>query len=456
MKALKTPMLVTAACLASLAAGMPCFFTRAETVLSVGRGVAARAGIDGATWADRIAAMAFALGGWSAADIARASTLIFPILAVLLVLLAAASRMPARYGRPIRTVVGLASLALLVQGVWTAIDARIENPIRNLRLLAPVDLLEAAQKSGGQVFFNASSVYHVAALAPGLLDPSTSQSARAELAQSPLAWRDRDLAKPFSSVVISGSLSESRPLIDLLLASPNWHLQLADSQGLLFLRGAGPGFRPLSAEAVPFSTPREKAFFLVQSALSFEAVGMKTDARDYVITALNIEPAAPEILVASAAVYASQGQWTRTRSMAERALKKSPNSTQAAYLRALALLETGAVEKAYGECQLLLGRQPEDIQTLLLHARAARAAHDQSAEIRSLEKLLAIAKSRGVPESRIRIYLGQAWTQMGFPDQALENYRAAMKGRLLPAEASEVHEAIQTIERNRTPASSAH
>ena len=137
--------------------------------------------------------------------------------------------------------------------------------------------------------------------------------------------------------------------------------------------------------------------------------------------------------------------------MAERALKKSPDSTQAAYLRALALLETGVVEKAYKDSQQLLSRQPSDIQTLLLHARTARAAHDPEAEIRSLEKMLEIVKSAGLPDSRIRIYLGQAWTQMGFPDQALENYHAALAGRLVPSEANDVREAIRTIEQNRIP-----
>jgi len=451
MKSLKTPLLLLIACLAGLAACLPCFFTRVETILSVGRGVAARVGIGGATWADRLVATGFDLGGWNGADSARAATVFFPVLAVLVFLLAAASRLPSRYGMPVRLVVGVASLSLIVHGFWTAFDAWNENPIRDHRLLAPVDLLQKAQKTGGQVFYNASAAYQVAALAPGLLDPEISQPVRAELAQSPRAWRARDLIKPFSSVVISGALSESRPLIELLLASPNWHLELADSQGLLFRRGAGPGFRPFSAESVPFSNPHEKAVFLAQSALSFEAIGMKTEARDYVIAALNLDPLAPDILVASSAVYASQGQWTRARSMAERALKKAPESTQAAYLRALSLLETGAVEKACKDCLQLLKRQPADVQTLLLHARASRAANDPDAEIQSLEKLLALAKSGGVPESRIRIYLAQAWARMGFPDQALENYRAALAGRLLPSEESEVHEAMRTIERNASP-----
>ena len=451
MKALKSLLLITAAGLASLAACAPCFFTKGETVFFVGRGMAARAGIDAAPWADRIVAKAYDLGGWNGADIARAATVFFPTFIILIVLLAAASRLPSKYGIALRIAVGLASLGILVKGAWTTFDDWSVDTIRNIRLLAPADLLQAAQKAGGQVFYNASTTYHVATLAPGLLDPGISQSARAELAQSPLAWRALDLSKPFSSVVLSGALAESRPLIDLLLASPNWHLELADSKGLLFRRGAGPGFRPRSTASIEFGSPHEKAIFLAQSALSFEAVGMKTEARDYMITALTLEPMSPPILIASSSLYASQGQWTRARSMAERALKKSPDSTQAAYLRALALLETGVVEKAYKDSQQLLSRQPSDIQTLLLHARTARAAHDPEAEIRSLEKMLEIVKSAGLPDSRIRIYLGQAWTQMGFPDQALENYHAALAGRLVPSEANDVREAIRTIEQNRIP-----
>ena len=453
MKALKSPLAITAACLASLAACAPCFFTRSETIFSVGRGVAAGAGIIGATWADRLVATAFHFCGWLAADFLRATTVFLPVFAVLLLMLAIATRMPSRHRVPVGIVVGMVLLGIFINGACATFEAWCENPIRDIRLLAPVDLLQRAQKAGGAVFFNASAAYQVAAFAPELLNPKISQSTRAELAQSPPAWRSQDLVKPFSSVVICGALSDSLPLIDLLLASPNWHLELADSQGLLFRRGAGPGFRPPSSEAAPFSDLHEKAVFLARSALSFEAVGLKTDARDYIITALNLEPAAPDILIAAASVYASQGKWTRSRSMAERALKKSPDSPQAAYLRTLALLEIGAVGKAYKDSQLLLARQPEDVPTLLLNARTARAAHDPDAEIRSLEKLLAIAKARGVPEARIRIYLGQAWTQMGFPNQALENYRAALAGRLLPSEADEVNEAIQTIQRNSLPSS---
>lgn len=451
MKVPRTPLFVAAAGAAALAACAPCFFTMAETILAVGRGVAARAGIAGASWGDRLVAAAFDLGGWNAAEIARAGTVFFPVAAFLLLLHAGSSRLPSRFRAPARFVVALAALGILANGSWTTFATWSENPTRNVRLLAPVDLLQAAQKSAGPVFYNAATTCQVAALAPKLLDPGILQPDRAELDQSPVDWRARDLIRPFASVVISGSLAEARPLIDLLLASPNWHLELADNQGLLFRRGAGPGFRPPPVEAVPFVDRHERAVFLAQSALSFEAVGMKTEARDYITGAINLEPAAPDILVISAALNASQGRWAKARTMAERALIKSPSSTQAASLRARALLETGVIDKAYQDCKKLVKRLPADVPTLLLHARASRAAHDPIAEIQSLEKLLSLAGAAGVPETRIRIYLGQAWTQRGFPDQALENYRAALAGRLLPGEEREVREAIRTIERNRLP-----
>ncbi len=437
--------------LAGLVSAAPSFFTRADTISAVGRGVAARYGIDGASPADRAVALGFNLGGWPTAEATRALLVFLPVFIILFILAIAANKLPARISSVLRVVLLIVSLTLVVQGGLTALSSWSRETTQNIRLLAPVDLLDLAAKSGRPVFYNPAAANLIAVHSPGLLDPAISQTERASLVQSPVAFRARDRATPFAAVLVSGNLSEARPLIDLLLTSPNWHLESADHHGLLFRRGSGPVFRPLPVDSVPFSDPHEKALFLARAALSFEIAGLKTEARDYMAAATSLDPTAPDVLIASSALLASQGRWLKARAMAERALKIWPDSTQAAYLNARAMLELGAVEKAYQQSSLLVRRNPRDVPALLLHARAARAVHNPEAEIQSLELLLAIANAGGVPEARIRIYLGQAWSQRGFPDQALENYRAALSGDLLPTEEQDVREAIQTIEKNRLP-----
>jgi len=453
MKILKTPILAACAGFAGLALAAPCFFTRTDTFSAVARGTAARAGIDDASLADQAAAIAFRLGGWTAADGARALLVFLPVFFILLAAAILSARLPARFSSIVRAGLLITAFVLTVLGGLNSANCWSRDATQNIRLLAPVDLFDLAAKSGRPVFYNPAAANLIAAHAPGLLDPAISQAERANLVQSPVAFRAKDKATPFAAVLLCGNLSESRALIDMLLASPNWHLELADHHGLLFRRGGGPAFRPLPVESVPFSEPHEKALCLARTALSFEIAGLKTEARDYMTAATALDSSAPDVLIASSALFASQGRWLKARTMAERALKRWPDSAQAAYLNARAMLELGAVEKAYQQSSRLVRRNPRDISALLLHARAARAVHNPEAEIRSLEKLLAIAGAGGVPAGRIRIYLGQAWSQRGFPEQALENYRAALAGELLPEEEKDVREAIQTIERNRLPSS---
>lgn len=421
-----------------------------QTIESIGRGVIASLGIEQNSWNDRLVASGFHMGGWIDAEFTRAVLVFIPAFAALCFLFFIAAQLRSRIGFWVRWAIWVIWLGVTIFSIgrsWIQYQQ-----IRNLRLLAPVALLEAAQKVGGRVFYNPSAVWSVATFAPQLLDKALSQRQRAELVQLPVLWRKEDRAKPWTAVVLASYLSEARPLIEYLLVSPDWYLASADNQGLLFLRGTGQDFSPPPPEkAPPFALPEERAVFLAQAALSFEAVDLKTDARAYMDEALEIAPENFEVLVRAASLASSHGRWARARSLTERALRVNSGSTQAEYLYAVSLLETGALDKAFALADRLARSHPRDSTILLLHARIAHAVHDYSAEIDSLQKLLAIAAANHISPVRIHVYLGQAWAQKGFANQALEHYRAALQGQLTPNEERDIREAISTIEAKRLP-----
>jgi predicted pyridoxine 5'-phosphate oxidase superfamily flavin-nucleotide-binding protein len=87
---------------------------------------------------------------------------------------------------------------------------------------------------------------------------------------------------------------------------------------------------------------------------------------------------------------------------------------------------------------------------LWLVARISRESNDPTAEIAALEKLLALATNQSEEPTLIHIHLAQAWAKRGFASQALENYKAALKGNLTAKQRAELENAMNTIE-SRAP-----
>jgi len=344
------------------------------------------------------------------------------------------------------------ALAVGGAGIWKGVTAA-RTQVRDLRLIAPVALIEAAKKNGGRIFSSPSMLWEMAALSPESLG-STPMTIRAAMVSSPVRWRDEDRENPSSAVIIAGRVAEASPLIEHLLSSPDWRLAQVDNHGLLFLRGKGPNFSPPATENLGVGiSPDQRPYFLARTALNYQQADLKTAARSLMDNALDAAPGDSRVLVCGASLAASQGQWERARALAEKSLKADPESQTGAYLLALSLLETGVPVRALDLAGDLIRTSPRDPSLLLLHARAARAARDPTSEINSLEKLVSVLESNGYPTTKVQIYLGQAWAQKGFPDQALKAYRAALAGDLTAGEASDVREAVKTIEENRLPSS---
>lgn len=439
---LKNLPAILASLMAGLCSALPPFFNRAETLRSVGSAIIS----DSPSPLERLAVFAFHFGG---EGLVVASGMVLSGLSwglLFFLLFWGAGRL----GRPLRRpVIGLVWLILLAfcTGEIRSASSPAGRQLKDPRLTAPLALVDLAKSRKGRIFMNASVRPAVAVLDENILDRSLPEKSVPELGDSPEKWRNEDRANPFSAVLIGGRVSEAGPLIRHLRESPDWYLARVDNQGLLFLRGEKPD---LAASPIPeFASPGDRAVYLAQYSLNLEAAGFGTLAASSMEEALSLSGKDCEILFRASSLAASQGRWERARRFAGAAVKSRPGSYEADYLLALSLLETRAFDKSYEGTSTLLGKYPDDPNVLLLHARAARAAHDFSEETKCLEHLLQIAKSSDSPTARIQVYLAQSWAQRGFPDQALSHYQAALDEGLSVAEARDVRAAMATISDSR-------
>jgi len=431
-----------AALVVTICQAVPETFDLAGTVRHVG------AGNLGAGGANAVWALTARLLGWGAAGAARAAFSAWPWFVFILILFFAARRVTPAWRRPAVAAAWAIAFAASVHGLWSAWvawPARVDD----LRLVAPVGLIESVGSQTQRIFINPSARIAVAALNPGLVERGPAEAAPADLLRSPAQWRAEDRQRPFSAVLLTGRLAEAKPLIQHLSDSPDWFLASVDNQGLLFLRGDA---RPEPEVRVPdFTSARDRAIFHAQAALSLDAAGLKTRASRAADEALALAPDDSEVLMLAASLSASQNRWESAKKLALKSLAVRPSGFEATCLLAWAELETRSAENAFEITSGLARKYPDDQAVILLHARAARASKNLVVETDALERLLRLAKNDPESRTRIHIYLGQAWAQRGFPDQALQNYRQALAGSLSPAESREVTDAMEIIQAKRLP-----
>ena len=436
----KSRLPIVAGALAAIAAASPSFFSRAESLRAAIAGCA-----QDAEWLDRLAAAGFALAGLPGADAARALCVAAPVFAGFLAIAWISQKLPADFQNRIRWGLLIAALLVAGLGAFEAFQAS-RSDIRNIRLLAPVELLE--QVSEGRVFLNAPALSAARLLSPDLASRAPDLRSIRELAASPVRWREEDRSDPFQSILLAVPLEDSRPLVEMLNASPEWYLAKIDNQGLLYRRGTDEQ-PPQSIETV-FSNKRDTALHAAQTAMVMHFLGKNKDAREWMSKARQTAPRDPLVLTQSATLAAALKQWPTTKKEAELALKQDSSSTQARYLLALALLETGNISGAANESATLSAKASNTPSVLWLQARISREANDPTTEIAALEKLLALAQKQKEEPTIIHIHLAQAWAKRGFATQALENYNAALHGNLTPTQRKELENAKGTIQ-DRAP-----
>lgn len=427
------------ALLASIGAASGPFLDRAETCRAVATGMASRFGFVEAGAFEKLSAFAWEHGGWLMADILRATVIGGAVFVGLLVLALL----------PRRGIFWVAAAGVFSAGLWNAYTKAPGN-LRDPRLLAPWSLLERANAAGGRIFFDPNSLFHAAAVIPEKIEPGSSLEISARLASSPVEWRAEDRNTPFSAVVLSGRNELAGPLAQMLRELPGWSLAFTDNYGLLFVRGDRDLDSPnkKSAKAL-FPNSRDRAVYLARSAGILHAAGKPESARELLRTAIEMDDKNSEVQASAALLAANEGRWRECQKAAQAALDLDPRSIQAPYLLALAFLESGVVAKAGQQIHPLAESHPNDAAILGLQARIAQANNDPSTEISALEKLLGIHKRTGMPAGALHARLGEAWASMGFPEQALENFRFALAENPTPEQRKHLEESIKVIEASR-------
>jgi tetratricopeptide (TPR) repeat protein len=250
----------------------------------------------------------------------------------------------------------------------------------------------------------------------------------------------------WNAVLLSGPVGEYRPLLDHLMASPDWHLAFITNYGFLFRYGSGlPARSP--DPAFRFGSDQETAVYLAQIAGYYDAVRRSADARACIERALELAPDNTSVLSHAATFAAAQKRWQDAISYSRRALENDHGLIHAKLTQALALFETGEAEKAEELVNDVLLETPDDMYTLFLSARTRRSLNDYGGEAESLERLVAIASKTGAPTASYRVYLGQAYARQGLAEPAVRNYRAALEsGQLDARQSDELRDAINAIE----------
>jgi hypothetical protein len=428
--------------LAATAAAAPCFFSRAESLAAAVRGAS-----DGASWIDRLATAGYTVAGLPGTDVVRAASVAIPVLAAFLAVSWIAEKLPRDSERRARWVIRVAALLVTGFGAFQSFHAW-KRDIRDIRLLAPVELLETAKSGEGRVFLNSPALSLARLLAPQLVSRAPDAEAIPALTTSLVRWREDHRESPFNTVLLATPLDNSRQLVEMLAASPEWHLVRIDNQGLLYRRETSEP-SPLPGQQL-FSIKRDSAIHDAQAAMVMHFLGKNKNARDLMEAARRTSPRDPAVLTQAATLAAALNQWSSAKQDAEAALRSDSSSIQARYLLALALLETGNSSGAAREAETLSTQNSSAPSVLWLVARISRESNDPTAEIAALEKLLALATNQSEEPTLIHIHLAQAWAKRGFASQALENYKAALKGNLTAKQRAELENAMNTIE-SRAP-----
>lgn len=434
---LKLRLLIPLSLLTGAYLALPVGLDRTASARSVG---AALVG-DPTGWDGRLAALLVPLGGWALADAARLILAAAPWAISTFVLLYLVGKWRA-------WAAWLVWIAIVAIGVPSAVQTFSERA-RDHRLSLPSDLVATLQGHDEAVFVNASGRALVAAEMPGVKLPLNLTETLA-LAADPSRWRARHRSTPFSAVLLTGNLSDAKPLLRHLLESPDWQLARLDNQGMVFLRGTKTDATILAIPALASETDR--AIFLAQYALVLESANLQTQATKRMEEAMSLNDRSYDVLFRAASLAASQKRWEKCRALAEAASAARPGGYEADSLRALATLESGANDSAFEVTSRLVRSHPNDPATLLLHARTSRAAKQFQAETDTLERLLDLAQNDPAQAARIHIYLAQSWAQRGFSAQATDHYQAALQtGKLSAPEQHEVTEALDVIRKKTLP-----
>lgn len=318
---------------------------------------------------------------------------------------------------------------------------------------------------GKLVFANPSLRARAALLAPDLRLDSTEDLSG--LLQDPVRWRQHQGSQPAEAVILSGRVEEFSPLLRHLQRSPDWQLVEVAPQGLVFWRApaleerqrlqSGESFTLQGGELqrnekLPQASPNQRAVAAARQALVHAQVEEYGPARRLLEHAKQLAPNQPEVLALSAAFLALRQQWPEAAAESQTALALNPRLAAAWQILLQSQLAMQQPRSANASARRLQDLAQSDDFSWFLIARAANESNDPALEIRALEKLIALSRSRRLPLGPYLIYLGQAQARMGLDRAARAAWQEALQsGELTQAQTEQVQALLQRLDQAVPP-----
>lgn len=326
-------------------------------------------------------------------------------------------------------------LSFLMKKGRSAAAVAVANPQR---------LLEAVQAR--PLYYTRAAQEELRAHRPELLNAAEEGNYFAA-AQNPALFRQLDRRLRFATLLLAGDPGPHRPLLRHLIETRDWTVTFIDQAQIVFQRSPAAAWQPEQLAAMKAELQGEsRAVFLIGVANKLLALGKTKEAKTQLDEALAITPQSPDGLTQLALYHAQIGQWLEALTTCDRALAVQRSFPAALAAKAQILFGAKRFNDALDVSERAVDTNPRDPAVLFLDAKIAHEAHAFTREIRSLEKLIAVAESEGQPASGYYIYLAQAYAADSQALPAIEQFeKAAAAGDLSAEQRKFVEESIARI-----------
>jgi hypothetical protein len=302
----------------------------------------------------------------------------------------------------------------------------------NPELTTPV--LAARALDAKVLYYNAVAAPWVAKDRPELAQPART-AAFAQAVQDPKLFRKLDRETHFDGLWLCGDPSQFKPLLEHLLATPDFTLGYLDHTSLIYRRGGPPWqIAQLDALRAKFVTPAEQATFLAGAATKLLGIRRLDEAKHCLEEAQKLDASAAEVWSGWSTWRMLRGEMPAALEAADKALALDPDSLSALACKTQALYASRKFSPAFDLSEKLLARNPDEPGALFYHAKIAHEAHAYDAEIQTLQHLIELAARSGAAVTGYRIYLGQAYAAKSDAESAMDQLSLALLDRDLPHE----------------------